>query len=369
VPYYVATGQVGWIDAHLFEEELVLLGEDGAPFFDRSRPVAYLICGKAWVNNHAHVLRARPGLTNRFLLHWLNTVDYTRFVSGTTRAKLPQGPMRQIPVPVPPLAEQQRIVEAVDLHFTRLDDAVATLERTREKLQSARASVLKAAVEGRLAAPDGWTWARLGDLLTTIEAGNSFRCDPRVPEEDEVGVIKVSAVTWGEYDESESKTCMDPGRVDERLFVRPGDFLFSRANTIDLVGACVIARNVHKRVMLSDKILRLRFAEPMERWCLVVLRSPWGRREIQRLATGNQESMRNIGQDRIRQIRVPVPPLAEQQRIVAEVERRLSVLDEVERQVEVNLARCGRLRQAILKRAFEGRLVPQPKDVQMELGL
>src|ERR1035441_7623935 len=68
VPYYGATGQVGWIDQPLFDEELCLLGEDGAPFLDRSKPKAYLIDGPSWVNNHAHVLRALHGVTsNRFL--------------------------------------------------------------------------------------------------------------------------------------------------------------------------------------------------------------------------------------------------------------------------------------------------------------
>jgi type I restriction enzyme S subunit len=150
VPYYGATGQVGLIDEALFNEELVLLGEDGAPFFDRTRDVAYRIQGPAWVNNHAHVLRAGRRMTNRFLMHQLNQVDYRPFVSGTTRAKLPQGPMKEIPLVLPPLDEQHRIVAAVETHFSRLDAAVASLTRAKANVKRARASVLKAAVEGRL---------------------------------------------------------------------------------------------------------------------------------------------------------------------------------------------------------------------------
>ena len=109
-PYYGATGRVGWIDDFISDGEFVLLGEDGAPFLDPCTPKAYIICGKAWVNNHAHVLK---GINNQFLCHCLNSVDYTNFITGTTRYKLTQAEMAKILLPTPPLAEQQRIVQAI----------------------------------------------------------------------------------------------------------------------------------------------------------------------------------------------------------------------------------------------------------------
>ena len=154
VPYYGATGQVGWIDDHLFDEELVLLGEDGAPFLDPRRAKAYTIRGRSWVNNHAHVLRAARGVSSAFVMHQLNLVDYRPFISGTTRHKLPQGPMRQVPLVIAPRQEQHRIVDAIESHCTRLDAAQAALERVQVNLRRYRASVLKAAVEGRLVATE-----------------------------------------------------------------------------------------------------------------------------------------------------------------------------------------------------------------------
>ena len=160
-------------------------------------------------------------------------------------------------------------------------------------------------------------------------------------------------MTWGEFDERESKTCLDPERVREALFIRPGDFLFSRANTIELVGACVNAKTVTKSLMLSDKILRFRLAPRLDpKWLLICLQSKFGRSEIERLATGNQESMRNIGQDRIKQIRLPLPALTEQRHIVAEVDRRLSIVREVEAEVDASLRRAQVLRAAVLGRAI-----------------
>ena len=150
VPYYGATGQVGYIDTPIFDEELVLLGEDGAPFLDSTKPKAYLIRGKSWVNNHAHVLRGKPGLVNSFLLYQLNCIDYRPYVSGTTRLKLPQGPMKRIPLLVPPEPEQRQIVAEIEKQFTRLEAGIAALRRVQANLKRYRAAVLKAACEGRL---------------------------------------------------------------------------------------------------------------------------------------------------------------------------------------------------------------------------
>lgn len=210
-------------------------------------------------------------------------------------------------------------------------------------------------VEGEL--PAGWTRVPLAELLKGIETGKSFKCDERPPMPDEVGVVKVSAVSWGEYREQESKTCLDADRVNPALFVQRGDFLFSRSNTIELVGACVIAQQVGLRVMLSDKILRFQFADQaMKPWVLRLLRSRQGRLQIESLASGNQDSMRNIGQERIGQIQVPLPPPAEQTRIVAKLEELLSDLDAGVAELKAAQKKLVQYRQSLLKAAVEGAL-------------
>ena len=388
-PYYGATGQVGWIDGFRQDGEYVLLGEDGAPFLDPVKAKAYLVRGKCWVNNHAHVLRGRDLLcTNGYLTHALNATDYRGFANGTTRLKLTQDAMRRLPIRLAPYSEQTRIEAKIDELFSDLDASVTALKRARTNLKRYRAAVLKAAVEGKLTAewrkanplseprdvtsihvtgpyelPPGWRWARLASVLAGIQAGKSFKCEERPPSDTEIGIVKVSAVTWGTYNEAESKTCRETSLLDEHVLIRPGDFLFSRANTLELVGACVIAKSVSKQLMLSDKILRFTLSGVVPEWLLCCLRSSLGRREIERLATGNQLSMRNIGQERIRQIRLPLPPCNEQLNIVQEVELAVTLADTVERSIQHGLTRARKVRQAILKRAFEGKLVPQdPND-------
>jgi type I restriction enzyme, S subunit len=208
--------------------------------------------------------------------------------------------------------------------------------------------------------PKGWARVPLAELLDGIETGKSFKCDERPPMPAEIGVVKVSAVSWGEYREQESKTCLDAARVNPGLFVRQGDFLFSRSNTIELVGACVIAQHVGLRVMLSDKILRFRFIdERMKPWVLCLLRSHQGRAQIESLASGNQDSMRNIGQERIGQIEVPLPPSTEQTRIVAKLEELLSDLDAGVTELKAAQKKLAQYRQSLLKAAVEGALTSE----------
>jgi type I restriction enzyme S subunit len=203
----------------------------------------------------------------------------------------------------------------------------------------------------------------LSELLTGIETGKSFQCEERPPVAGEVGVVKVSAVSWGEYREQESKTCTTAERVNADYFIQPGDFLFSRANTIELVGACVVARQVTLRVMLSDKILRLQFLwDDLKPWMLYFLGSKAGRLQIETLASGNQESMRNIGQERLGQILVPLPPQAERTRIVAKLEELLSELDAGVAELKAAQAKLQQYRQSLLKAAVEGALTAEWRE-------
>ena len=125
-PYYGATGFVGYIDNYILDGHYILLGEDGAPFEDKHANVAYEVKGKIWVNNHAHILF--PKISFEYLLHSLNAVDYTLYAKGTTRLKLTQKDMLNIPILVPPYQEQLRIVAKIEELFAVLDGIKESLE-------------------------------------------------------------------------------------------------------------------------------------------------------------------------------------------------------------------------------------------------
>ena len=204
-----------------------------------------------------------------------------------------------------------------------------------------------------------WFYIRFGEIIDSIDSGKSFRCEEREPLESEVGVAKVSSVSWGEYNQSESKTCLDSEKIVKKYFIKTGDFLMSRANTIELVGAVVIAQKISKSVMLSDKTLRISMDNILKRFVLHYLRSKTGRNEIMRRSTGNQDSMRNIGQDRIRSICIPFCSKSEIIRVTELLDEKLSIVNKQIRDIQVSLSKAEALRLSILKKAFSGQLVAQ----------
>jgi type I restriction enzyme S subunit len=153
VPYYGATGQAGWIDAAIFDEELVLLGEDAIDFLNPMVHKAYLISGPSWVNNHAHVLRARKHrVLSFFLMEALNAVDYSQFVAFGTRSKLTQGAMMDITINLPPLVEQKRIVETI----SSMDDGIEASERAVAAAKNLRSGLLSDLLSGEHEIPKSY---------------------------------------------------------------------------------------------------------------------------------------------------------------------------------------------------------------------
>ena len=142
-PYYGATGIVDTVADFIFDEPLVLVGEDGAKW-DAGEKTAFAISGKAWVNNHAHVLRPkRDLLDDNWLVQWLVFSDLSEFITGLTVPKLNQGRLREIPIPLPPLEEQKQIVAVLDEAFEGLARARANAEDNLQNAQSFFLSALR----------------------------------------------------------------------------------------------------------------------------------------------------------------------------------------------------------------------------------
>ncbi|NLJ61480.1 MAG: restriction endonuclease subunit S, partial [Firmicutes bacterium] len=149
-PYWGANGILDYVNDWLFDEELVLLGEDGAPFCDRSKPVAFLVTGKVWVNNHIHVLRPHNLIDPLFLTFSLNSIDYSPYIEGTTRDKLTQSAMNTIPVPYPPISEQKTIASFLDRETGRIHALTEKIRQSIETLGEYRSALITAVVTGQI---------------------------------------------------------------------------------------------------------------------------------------------------------------------------------------------------------------------------
>lgn len=416
IPYFGATGQVGWIDDWLFDEELVLLGEDGAPFLDSSKAKAYAVRGKAWVNNHAHVLRATHVPTG-WLLHYLNAVDYRDLVTGTTRLKLTQGEMRKIKVPVAPDRVMIETVAEIEKQFSRLDDAVANLQRVGVHLRRYKAAVVGAAMDGflvpnesELAVRSGATYESADKLLDRILKdrreswnGRGKWKAPRPIDAEHLPKLPVGWI-WSSFEAAaERVTVGHVGSMKDEYVPQGVPFLRSqnvRPNRFDAQGLKYVSPLFHsllaKSALRPGDIAVVRSGSVgvscvipdslPEANCsdLVIIKNPTGVLPAfgayylnsvieSRIVAGRVGvALVHFNTQSVAELPLPVPPLAEQRRIVAEVDRRLSIVREVETEVDANLKRAQALRQAVLQRAFSGQLVvsqPSPSEPRPALQL
>lgn len=343
VPYFGATGQVDCIDDYLFDEELVLLGEDGAPFLDPYKNKAYLISGKSWVNNHAHVLRGKNGLSNRLLLHWLNTVNYRDYVGGTTRDKLNQAKMREIPIPVLSPIYQEKLLDLVDTQFTRLDAAIKSLKETKAKLELYRKSVLKDAFNER-----NLTNFSVRRLVDFERKGGGT---PSTKIKDYWG----GAINWITSASIDDRNKITFGKKITKLGLDN-----SAANLVPKGSVIVVTRVGLGKVAVNDEPTA--FSQDCQGVICEGINPYFLMWQIKSVANeiiqqGQGTTISGITVNKLNSIEVKVPDLDMQTKIVGQIESRLSVIDNLEKIVEGSLRKSEILRKAILKSAFEGKLI------------
>ena len=412
-PYYGASGVIDSVNDYLFDGTYLLITEDGN-LLSRGIPIAFEVSGKFWVNNHAHVVQPVSEVQLGYLKAYANYVNLEEYVSGTTRPKLTQSALNSIKIPLPPLAEQRRIVAEIETQFTRLDASVAALRRAQANLKRYRASVLKAACEGRLVPieaklarsegreyepaavllerilaerrarwesqekrrgkykepfapdssalpelPEGWVWAAVEQLSSRIQYGTSNKADS---DTSGVPVLRMGNIQEGSLDFSDLKYLPSQDTEVEKTLLANGDLLFNRTNSAELVGKSAVYREGHPLACFASYLIRVSFGEGcLPDYVCTFINSQHGRAYIGQVRS-QQVGQANVNGTKLAAMTILLPPLAEQRRIVAEVERRLSVVQQAEATVEVSLARAERLRQSILKQAFSGKLVPQDPD-------
>lgn len=316
--------------------------------------------GPAIVKADCIRVRLTPEVDSRWVMYSMQRPAVRRWADerrhGVGRPRLGLMTIRQIPVPLPPLEDQRRIVDILEDHLSRLGAAESYLEAGLRRLIALRRSSLD-----RHFGPSEPS-VPLSALVNGVQAGRSFGGASVPAAPDQWGIIKVSAMTWGEFRAGENKSVAAAG-IDPRYEIKQGDLLVSRANTSDYVGASVLVGPVRRKLLLSDKSLRL-IPRPgvKAEWLWRALQAPSARRQISAMATGTKDSMRNISQSGLLRVALPYARADEQEDAVV----RFRALDGSIRRLQEQLSAAQRqregLRRALLAAAFSGQLTGQVGD-------
>lgn len=243
---------------------------------------------------------------------------------------------------------------AIEEQFSRLDAAEHTLRAARIRATRFAASIAGAAVRER------WSHVALGDLTEAQQYGTSVRANA---DDAGVPVLRMGNIQAGEIVTDDLK-CLPADHPDATRFVlRAGDLLFNRTNSPELVGKCAVFRGSPRPMVFASYLIRVRLGPRcLPEWAALVINGPIGRRYIATVRS-QQVGQANVNGTKLAAMPIPLPPIDEQRRIIAEVEQQQSLLQAMHASIASAQRRAAALRRSILERAFRGELVPQdPSD-------
>ena len=335
--------------------------------------------------------RPLPMIDEDYLAFFLKSPFYWKTISaekaGIALPNVNATKLKRIQVPLPPLPEQRRIVAKLNMLFAQLDSGIDALQKAQAQLKRYRQSILKAAFEGELTKewreahrgeqepmsisetstldslpelPDGWVWAKVKEVAEFIR-GVSYRKNQssKTPKTGYLPVLRANNINVQlNY---EDLVYVQQGRVKDEQFVKAFDIIIAMSSgSKHLVGKAAQAHQDFKGSFGTFCGLVRISAEVNRKFIGLFFQSPVYRNEISHLSLGI--NINNLRREHIETMFVPLPSLPEQEQIVSELERCLSIADEVETTIVFELTRAERLRQSILTQAFSGKLVPQDAD-------
>jgi type I restriction enzyme S subunit len=344
-------------------------------------------------------IRPRDGIPSKYLLYYLRNIETSldELGTGTTFKAISGKVLHSISVPVAPPEQQKRIVAEIEKQFSRLDEAVANLKRVKANLKRYKAAVLKAAVEGKLTEewrkthpdvepaseflnrilterrakwsgkgnykepegpdlallppiPASWVWATVESLSTKVVDGVHKK-----PNYVPTGIpfVTVRNLTAGPGISFADLNCVtetDHGGFIKRANPERGDILVSKDGTLGVIRVVETTEpfSIFVSVALVKPVLR-----SMSKYFALTLQSP----QVQFQMVPKGSGLQHIHLEDLRQDCVPLPPIKEQLSIVAEVERRLSMVEKLDSALDINFQCTNHFRKSVLRRAFSGRLV------------
>lgn len=351
-PYYGATGILDYVHDYIFNEKLILIGEDGAKW-GAGENTAFIAEGKYWVNNHAHVIRPdRSIVLDNWIVYFLNFSDLQKYVTGLTVPKLNQGKMRGITLPLPPLSEQKRIVGILDEAFAAISKAKANTEKN---LQNAR-EVFESYLQGVFANPgDGWEEKTLGEIAT-VKGGK------RVPKgyRLETKPTKCPYIRVTDFNDNGSIDLDNIHYINEEVYkqiknytISTKDLYISIAGTIGKTG--IIPKELDG-ANLTENACKLVFKQDIEpKFVYYFTKS----RDFLNQAGLNTRvaAMPKLALTRLSTIKIFLPiSLTEQRSIVAKLNGFSAETKKLESIYQQKIADLDEMKKSVLQKAFNGEL-------------
>ena len=352
--YYGAAGIIDKVDNYIFNERLLLVGEDGANLLSRAKNNAFFAEGKFWVNNHAHILDSYPKKVLDFVAIVINSMNLEKYISGSAQPKLSQDNLNRIPIPLPPLAEQQRIVAEIERWFSLID----TIEQGKENLQNTikqtKNKILDLAIHGKLV-PQDPSDEHASELLKRINPKAQITCDnehsEKLPKgwylstlgdcfkwgsggtpESTVKAYYEGNIPWlviGDLNDSivtfASKHISQLGIYNSSAKVlTKGTLLMAMYGSIGKLGIAGMELATNQAIA---------YAKPNEINTYYLFYYLLANRDNFYML-GKGGTQKNISQTLIKSYPFLLPPLAEQKRIVLKIEELFSIIDTVEQTLQ-----------------------------------
>ena len=290
-PYYGANGIQDHINKYLFDDELVLVAEDGGNFNSQTKPIAYRVSGKCWVNNHAHVLKPKSFLDVDYLCYALAFYKVGNLVNGATRKKLTQKALKAMTIPIISLPEQKMIVNKIKL----VKELIKIKEQELSKLDTLiKARFVEMFGDLKFDTP-------VSKYIESLTAGKSLAGKEKCTNK----VLNTGAVSYDKF-KNDYKYLPSNYVPDENNKVRTGNVLISRMNTQELVGATAYVWEAPENTYLPDRLWRANLKENVNSIFLwQVLIHPLLKLQIQRVSSGTSGSMKNISKSNFLKLKVP----------------------------------------------------------------
>lgn len=330
--YYGASGVIDKIDGYTIDDHVMLIGEDGANLRMRNLPLMYEVNGKAWINNHAHILKPKENILFRYLFLTLEGLDINPYITGSAQPKLNQENLRNIWLPVPPTDVQQAIVDSLDCEYTKVDTLITNVQAQIEKLKAYKQSVITEVVTKGLdptvpMKDSGVEW--IGEIPAdwSIERGKHLFVESDLRSADgSEELLTVSQYTGITPRSQKNVNMFEALSLEGYKICEFGDIA---ANTMWMWAGAIGVSQYYGVISPSYNVYRQIGTAYHSKYLDYLLRIPPLVQCYESQSTGIRASRLRLYPQQFLNIRFPVPPYAEQETIVVELEGRCKKVDQL----------------------------------------